>query len=253
VVEELYKEALRFVEALNTQAQKTLFKTVYHEVKFGQGGVLEGIKINVKNKVLYVTGKIDRVDAFDGFARVIDYKTGNIDTDFRSLYFGKKIQLYLYQAVIDKKFKPAGAYYLPIKNAFTEETNENIYKLKGYTLSDMKVILASDPTLNSESKCNMIEVTRNKDDENGNPKFAWYSKLLAETEFFNLSTYALALIKNAVEEIFEGNIPPSPLIVKDNPCESCKFFSVCKFDKASNKQRIHKEKIEISNFEKTQK
>ena len=242
------KEAVRLGEALNFQAKNSDFKIAFTEVKFGEGAQLEGLKINIGKKTLVVSGQIDRVDILDDFFRVIDYKTGAASTSLSELYFGKKIQLYLYQAVFNKRYKPAGAYYLPIKDKLAEKgkSQQWLYRLKGYTLFDPKIVLGSDKGLKEGVSSDIVEVRRNAD-KDGQPSFhEGHSKLLTHEQMIAFAEYALKLTEGAAKNILQGNIAPSPLVLASRaPCEYCKFGCICRFDaEFANLAREPKQKID---------
>ena len=72
---------------------------------------------------VYLEGKIDRVDVLnlhsDLYARVIDYKTGNTALGLDDVYFGLRLQLFLYlDAVLALRgAKPAGVFYQKLSEA----------------------------------------------------------------------------------------------------------------------------------------
>ena len=84
------------------------FKPTYFEKGFGTNSSLPALvltdKINLK-------GKVDRIDFYEDYFRIIDYKTGKCDRSFKELFFGKKVQLEAYIKVVENslKLKPAGA------------------------------------------------------------------------------------------------------------------------------------------------
>lgn len=246
-VQGLRKEAVRLGTALNFQAKNSDFKTLHTEVRFGVGGTLEGIKITVGNKTLVISGQIDRIDALGDFFRVIDYKTGSAETSLSELYFGKKIQLYLYQAVLNKKYKPAGGYYLPIKNKPAEKgkSQQWIYRLKGYTLFDHNIIMSSDKGLKEGASSEIIEVRRNSD-KNGEATFhSAHSKLLTHDQLVAFADLVLEMTKKAAENILSGNLVPSPLVLSKSPCEYCAYVGICRFDQSfGNIKREPKQKID---------
>ena len=247
VVNGLKKEAVKLGAALNFQAKNSDFKTVYNEVRFGEGGTLEGIKIKIGSKVLVISGQIDRIDTLGEYFRVIDYKTGSAETSLSELYFGKKIQLYLYQTTLRGRFKPAGGYYLPIKDklAIKGKSSQWLYRLKGYTLADPKIVLGSDKNLKAGESSQIVEVRRINDKDGEACFHAGNSKLLEPESLIAFADYALELVKKAALNIISGNITPSPLVLPRNPCEYCSFKGICRFDEGFlNTKREPKQKID---------
>ena len=96
LIKNLQNEAIRFCEALNYQSKHSKFKPVYFEARFDDKNKIKALKIRVNNKLLTLVGQVDRIDIFEDFFRIIDYKTGKCDKSFKELFFGKKVQLEAY-------------------------------------------------------------------------------------------------------------------------------------------------------------
>ena len=257
---ELKKEAGRLAFALNKQAEDSAFVPVFTEAKFG--GENEDIKSvtlgGAGGKPLLIAGKIDRIDRFKDYFKIIDYKTGDSSTDLQSLYYGKKVQLYVYQNIVKQglKLKPAGSYYLPVKSAFAEGNKSvlDLYKLRGFTLNDEEVIFASDRNLRQENtKSKIVEVNRNKNGKDGAVLHA-SSKLLSAENMQSLAGYAMQLAAAGAGDICGGYINAVPLVLKGGgPCEYCKYKGICKFDeRLKNFERTHDQKFVPQHFEGVQ-
>ena len=76
--------------------------------------------ILLEEKILYplskektLTGFVDRVDKVDNYFRIIDYKTGKTDNVKKDLFYGKKLQLFLYANSMKEKLglDCGGVYY----------------------------------------------------------------------------------------------------------------------------------------------
>ena len=253
LIKNLLKEAVRFCEALNYQAKHSKFKPTYFEARFDQNNKIKAIKIRAKDKLLTLVGQVDRIDIFDNYFRIIDYKTGKCDKSFKELFFGKKVQLEAYLKVCQDslKLKPCGAYYFPIKGSFVGEDigfNQK-YKLKGRTLLSQNIFEASDSKLINETQSDIIEVNYTKNDEK-EKKLSAYSKILSVDDMQNMMNYAVNLISQACNDIEELDVTPNPLVIAGaSVCESCKFFALCKFDEAcGNYKRAPQCKITEQNF-----
>jgi ATP-dependent helicase/nuclease subunit B len=253
-IENLKKEAVRFCFAMNDQAKHTAFKTILSEAFFDDKNEIKGLNIKIGNKTIKLVGAVDRIDTFKDYFRIIDYKTGKCDISFAELYYGKKIQLYVYQNVVGNslKLKPAGAYYFPVKNTFNDEENTNNYKLKGYTVLDEEVIYASDDNLITEQSSDIIYVKKNKPAKDGSVCFSSYSKLLKQQDMLNLGEYAIAILNKACADILGGEISPSPLSLDGNIfCDKCKYKSICRYDDSfKNRPRVNNYKIDIDTFKR---
>ncbi len=230
-IKSIKKEALRMCKAINYQIENSSFKPVLTEARFDDKGVIKSLEISVKNKKLKIVGAIDRVDIFEDYFRIIDYKTGKCDSSLKELYFGKKLQLYVYQKVVQESLNktPSGAYYFPVKNSFADEGQEaySSYKLKGYTDSLHSVVYATDNNLEQKDSSNIISVRKKKNSD----AFDSRSELLSSEEILLLAEYAMKSLMLATAEIMEGNIKASPLgNDEEEACKYCPYKAICRFD-----------------------
>lgn len=163
-----------------------------------------------------LSGKIDRVDTFKDYFRVIDYKTGTVDDSEKGLFSGTKLQLYLYAAAVaagGKKF--AGAYYLPVSDAYRNKEREVSPLVTGKTLSDEESLAAQDRELFTRGESEYIPVTARDGD----------IKKAASVQVMNaLKDYALKASENAAREMESGVIVASPY---ETACAYCPFSAVC--------------------------
>ncbi len=251
----LKKEASRLCEAIAYQDAHTKFKPIYTEVRFADDGKIKSLTIDVDGLKLKLVGAVDRIDTFEDYFRIIDYKTGNCDASFSQLYYGKKLQLYVYQKVVAKnlKLKPAGVYYLPVSSKYQKDNDDfsNIYQLKGYTLNQENVILASDDNLVDGMESNIVDIKRNKPTKDQQYVFSHYSKLLTEQDLERFADYAIEMLKTAVKSIKDGNINVSPLKLGSHcACDYCDYRGLCRFDeRLNNSIRQVKAKVTTKSFE----
>lgn len=218
------EDALRY--ALKKECLALLTTLVYEQKQseFVPTKVEEKVEGKIGDKRF--VGFIDRVDVYKDYFRIIDYKTGTVDGVLKDLYFGRKLQLFLYGKVAGEKLRksPAGLYYFDAKAKF-KKVGETQKILNGVTLKDNEIVLASDWRLDEEKfRSNILGAERKK--ENKKQEFLFkYGKFV--DGFWEYFAYAEKVSKKAIEEIEEGYIMPKPL---DGECEWCKFKSVCKFD-----------------------
>jgi len=248
-------ESKRLMHAIYNQLKKSEFKPVSTESWFGDGSKYGAIKL--ANNVSIV-GKIDRIDKCGDYYRVIDYKTGKIEESPETLYYGKKVQLLSYIQAIenDIKAKPAGALYFPIRNEWADSKKKAIeqYKNKGYLLKDENIIMKMDSDLYSSNTSASIPVrfikSKTASKDSNEREFGAEGNLLSDSQFKNITKYIYELEKQAVSEIMDGYIEPSPLVIgKKSPCVYCDYRFVCGLEKTKNSEgRKAIEKIEFVNF-----
>ena len=93
VIKSLESEAIRVCNALLVEQQSSGFKNDNKLNEFEFKGA-NGIKFKFKGgREITIEGKIDRIDRFGNYIRIIDYKTGKVECSLSPIYYGKKIQL----------------------------------------------------------------------------------------------------------------------------------------------------------------
>ncbi len=233
------KEALRMCEAINYQIANSNFRPILTEARFDKGNKIESLDITIGSKTLRIVGAIDRIDECKDYFRIIDYKTGRCDSSLKELYYGKKLQLYVYQKVVCNglKLKPAGAYYFPVKNSFINEGDNKYisYRLKGYTDNNEEVIKNTDATLANNQESSIVNVSYKK----GGGMSA-RSEVLTSEGIETLADYAMKALCLGVKEILNGNISASPFSIDNHSaCEYCPYKAICRYDEqAGDSERI---------------
>lgn len=222
----LIKEANRFLTHLSYLDENSQFSPTHFEYKFD---ISSDNNFPIADDV-YLRGKIDRIDFYDNFVRIIDYKTGNVDASLKDLYYGKKLQLFMYGKIAQKLFNKnlAGTFYMPVKNSIAENSNIVQYKLNGFYLNDNSLSEAFDKRIKSNLKSDLMNLSLNKDGEIKVDSRT--TKILSPATFNRLLDYSLDLSKLAIEEIKSGYIQPSPIKFSeyDSSCSFCKFLPICR-------------------------
>ena len=176
---------------------------------------------------------MDRIDFYQDYFRIIDYKSGSADATLSELYYGKKLQLFLYALAIQNAIgkKLSGTFYLPIKNVVEKADNdENIYKLIGFYTDNQDLAEAYDIDINSKLKSEFVNISLKKDGSISKRS----DKVLTQSEIENLMQYAKDISINALNEIMVGKFAPSPLKSDSlhNACTYCPYLGLC--SKTSN-------------------
>lgn len=216
---QLKKEGKRVCFAIYNSLLKSKFKPFGVEVEFDENAKYKPIVLNTKNGKFKIRGKVDRIDKFENKIRIIDYKTGNIYADDEHFYTGNKLQLYLYMnAFVDENIKPAGAYYFPVHDGY-DKNLDRTYMMKGNTVNDSEIITATDTTLTSGSKSDVVPISLKKDgdvDKN--------SKIISQETMDSYLKYAVKISEKGVEEISSGYIETTPY---DGACKYCSYNGLC--------------------------
>ena len=241
ILTNLIDEAVRVINAINYIDDNSEFSPKYFEKSFAG---IDALKL----KNISVVGKVDRVDIFNDMFRIIDYKSGRADANLKELFYGNKLQLFLYSCAMESvlKKKAVGSFYLPLHNAYTKEI-KNTYSLKGFYLAEDFVVKAFDKRLEPGEKSDIVNAKINK---NGNVAKTIGYKELSSAELDWLKTYSVKVSECAVDEIKSGYILPSPSGV-NKPCEFCPYMHICL---KQSKGIVYREpnKVDLTSFEEVQ-
>lgn len=134
-VKKLIKQEIAFIEKLKEQNHFLSLKHLEQEFA-------APLEINVHNKktTIYLKGKMDRVDGFQDFIRIIDYKSSVKTTDkfefdgfeklFHDTNYNKQFQLFLYAWLLYKNNFCAAEKMLPGIIPFKNFSEQPLYVLK---------------------------------------------------------------------------------------------------------------------------
>lgn len=219
------------------------FSVLDHEIEFNNAGKYKTIKLEVDNKNVEITGKIDRVDtaklADKQYVRIIDYKSSTKDLDMNQILSGLQIQLITYLDAICNQtdLNPSGLLYMGlidnvVKNAknLTDEEIENKirnnFKMKGLILADISVVKLMDNKLQTGSS-DIIPVCIKKDGTLSESK----SSVISKENFEKLQSQVKEIIKDISKEILKGKIDIKPYNYnKKTGCDYCKYKTICMFN-----------------------
>lgn len=220
-IKSLRKEILRINTALLRIHNVSSLKPEWLEKR------CNGFEIGNDQVKIKLEGVIDRVDFDKDSFVVIDYKTGGSEfSDYTDIGSGKKLQLLVYVYIVSHLTgkQPIGSFYMPLKNDYSRDNQEELYKLKGVISSNFEDILKIDKSLNqADTKSYVVNVSRKG--EKVNAKMA-----ITPDDFNYLIEYTLNKVLDAVKNIKDGDIHPYPLKLNGKTtCEYCKYLGICKF------------------------
>ncbi len=252
-LERIKEISKKSIYALGQHLNYGMFKIFGTEFEFGKNAVSK-IVINLDNeKIIELTGKIDRVDIYeDGdkrYVKIIDFKSSHKKYNEEEVILGTQLQLLTYLDILIKKgnqifkgnqtytYLPGGIYYFEIKNPVLNELVSSDYeeikkellrefKLEGVTNSDLEVINKVDKYIEEQKNSDVINVKLKKD---GTPTKA--SSIYSEEQFENIRETVTNKIKEISKNIFDGKIDIDfSNAEKLNACDYCNFSAVCKRD-----------------------
>lgn len=256
---------LRATNMLVYQSKQSEFKPVGIEIGFGRNQELPPLALDLAGGYkLELNGRVDRVDQTeidnDLYLRIIDYKSSEKDLSLVDVYYGLSLQMLTYLDVVlthsekwlGKKADPAGVLYFHvhnpiINNPLSEEQLEKEllkeYRMKGLLLEDRQIASAMDTSM--ESGTSQIAPFGFKKDG----AFTKSSSIMDRELFGRMSQYTRSLMKQAGDEIVQGEVKLNPYESNNQvACTFCPFNSVCQFDpklEENDFRRLKPEKDEI--------
>ena len=230
--------------------QKSSFVIFKVELEFGKVGGLMPVMIKLKDgSTIYLTGKIDRLDACESageqYMRIIDYKTGSIRLSPEDIFAGLQLQLLIYLKAVsgEKSAVPAGVFYQRVVSSLIDETEESLEQevlqnkkdayltMSGIALKDYDVFYlmdAGDPPLS-------LGKLFNKNESPAKGKM-----LASEEEMQWLMDFAVKKAEELAEQIKSGSISASPAVDKygAGPCDYCDYAGICRKDPVTSAKRM---------------
>ena len=185
-------------------------------------------------------GVVDRIDQYDKYLKIIDYKSSDKNLDISLAIQGFNIQMLLYLDSLtkQKKLEKGALLYFNTKkrilssskSIIEEESDENffkLYKMNGYV--NEEIIEEIDNNIDKESNIIKAKFVKKYDSYKGN--------ILSSFSFERLLAYVNKHIQDLYQELISGNISISPkgsdettIHTKVNPCNYCNYKSLCNFD-----------------------
>lgn len=238
------------VKQLAREFAQSDFEPCACELKIGAGGDMPELKIPFEKGEVVLTGSIDRVDSYNGYIRVIDYKTGSRSFKLPDVLFGLNLQMliYLYAAVRARGIpdeKAAGILYMPSKR----DLNDSGMAMNGLIRSETELVRAMDKEMQGEF---VPKLSLTKD---GSVDKRCTSFISAE-DFSEIFDYIEKLMRDTGSAILSGDIAVSPLDGRDSPaCKYCDYGGVCgregapcdKVPKLNNSEVLQKMREEKKN------
>ena len=216
------KEVIHHIAAELSQSK---FKPKACELGIGTENADINVRFPFDEGNISLIGSIDRVDEYNGFIRIIDYKTGSKSFKLPDILFGLNMQMliYLYAVIrgngIDDD-NAAGILYQPSRR----DINDNGMAMNGLLPSVPELFFAMDKKGEGEF---VPKLSFNKDGTVSKRSNSFIEKE-GFTEIFD---YIELLMKNTGNRIIGGDIAISPTDGRESPaCKYCDFSSVCGFE-----------------------
>lgn len=213
------KRTLRYVVGrLALEFGQSDFEPIKCELKFGYDGDIPEIKIPVEDYgSLEITGVVDRLDKWNGYIRIVDYKTGHRDFKLPDILFGQNMQMliYLYALTKDEQFggKSAGILYMPASRDKSDSKSSR--RMNGLLAADEALVTAMD----KENKGEFVPRFSEKTPSDSFVKPQDFDKIFAFIE---------QKLKSSGRALFSGDIAADPVDGLDSgACKYCEYQSIC--------------------------
>ncbi len=213
------------------------FTPEFCELGIGDDGIIPAVKLPFgEDGEIHIRGSIDRVDTWNGYVRIVDYKTGSRKFRLPDVLFGLNLQMliYLYAVIRGEnshlnRFTPAGVLYMPSKRDMGDEKK---LSMNGLVLLDEDVIEAMD-----KEKVGKF-IPRSPYKKNGEVS-ASNSSFIDSEVFDKIFDYIEILYKRMGSDIMAGVADAQPVDGCDSNADACKYCdyrSICCIEKQSHKK-----------------
>ena len=226
----LKKELEFIIDTIRKQTEYSELNNYLYEEK-----IYTNIEGNINITFMGIVDKI-MYKEYDGntIVAIIDYKTGNPNTNLNNVVYGLDMQLpiYLYLAKNTNKLKNveiAGFYLQKIlnneivkdyKNSYNKLKEDNL-KLSGYSNNDINILSKFDSTYDDSRIVKSLKTS--------NKGFYAYSKVIDSENIEKIVNIIENKIKENAKDIEEANFDINPKKQKDDliGCKFCKFNDIC--------------------------
>lgn len=203
-------------------------------------------ELRIKGKLddLSFKGFVDRVDVYNDYVSIVDYKSSAKDIDLNLAIQGFNIQMLVYLKMVTESLnkKPGAVLYFNTKSRVLQSSTElyepintddfyKQYRLNGYLTDNNThdVIKAIDTNFDKRSNIVNVSYVKSKGEYKGN--------LLSEESLKILFDYIVKHIHTLYSEMINGHVEISPkgsdnssVHAKINPCTYCDYKCICNFD-----------------------
>lgn len=221
LVSKISRSLKEVVKHIALEFAQSDFEPVSCELKIGGK---DGIPFSLPfdNGNILFSGSIDRVDTFQGYIRIVDYKTGSKTFKLPDILFGLNLQMLIYLYAVTRANgvsdnMAAGILYMPSKR----DTNEKGLTMNGLLKADEPLIKAMEKEMEGKF------VPKLKFNKDGSLKKG-QSTFILEEDFTTIFEHIEKIIKNTGNSIYSGDISVNPVDGRESPaCKYCDFKAVC--------------------------
>lgn len=194
------------------------FIPTYFEIDIANTDKWHPLIIQDNELTIKLSGIIDRIDIYDKYYRIIDYKTGDKKINLNEIVVGLNLQLFIYLLFAYNNLKDkmgAGIFYMLVYYSFN---NGKDYRLNGMFLNNDDVIDALGGN-NINEYIDAYSYNRLKD-----------NVLYSEEQLLKLIAFTKRKIIEIGKRINSGDIKIDP-IKNSKVCEYCHYKAICGVEK----------------------
>ncbi|MDO4607854.1 MAG: PD-(D/E)XK nuclease family protein [Clostridia bacterium] len=221
------KRTLIFVVGrLSLEFAQSDFEPVKCELSIGYDGDIPEISLPIDDGSVELIGKVDRLDRWNGYVRIIDYKSGARNFKLPDILFGQNMQMliYLYAVAKSEQFggEPAGILYMPASRDKSGEKSKR--RMNGLLAADSELINAMD----KENKGEFVPRLNEK---------APSSSFINPEDFNKVFSFIETKIKSTANSILNGNVAVEPIDGLDSDaCKYCEYKNICRIGDTKHKE-----------------
>lgn len=231
LVSRLVRSLKEVVRHIAKELSQSDFKPIACELKIGIGDDDLKVSFPFSEGDISLFGSIDRLDKYNGYIRIIDYKTGSKSFKLPDILFGLNMQMliYLYAVTraqgIDDELA-AGILYQPSKR-----------DIKGEGLAMNGLLQGDEVLINAMDKSGVGEfvpkLSFNKDGSISKRSNSFIEK----ENFTHIFDLVEKVISEAGDKIISGDVSVDPVDGRESAaCTYCDFYSVCGFENGTARQ-----------------
>ena len=220
------------VRQIANEFAQSKFEPVAFELNIGKGEI-PPLEIDLyDNKKISVGGQVDRVDLWDNYIRIVDYKTGSRKFRLPDILVGQNMQMliYLYALIKNGTYKgkdPAGIFYMPAKR----DLNGGGLRMDGLSVCDEELAFAME----AENKGEFV--TPLKFNKNGDIDWRSANKFIDKTDFSAVFCQIERMLYKMGANITEGNFKVNPTdSIDNNACKYCEYSAICAVENKPHKK-----------------
>lgn len=205
---------------LSLEFSQSDFKPTHCELAIGNDGI--PLKFPFSSGEINLIGSIDRVDEYNGYIRIIDYKTGTKSFKLPDILFGLNLQMLIYLYAITRgqnlpDNSAAGIFYMPAKRPLNDEG----MAMNGLMPGDIDLVTAMEKENRGEY---IPKLPINKDGSISKTA----SSFINDTDFSKIFDFIEKLMAKTGDSIVSGEIEANPVDGRESAaCAYCDFKTVC--------------------------